>query len=126
MTGCTIGAGSDDRDHGCPPPPQPSVAATAEAGEKPVLDRYYQCLTDAALDYEDSREAADIVARAVVHKCRPLFVEAALTLRTEKSADARASGLHPDDADGFENRFRAYSLDYALTRVVAMRAWKND
>ncbi len=100
--------------------------AAAMPDETPVLDRYYKCLADQAVEYDKSRERADIVARAVVHRCRPLFMDAAVMLRTEKPVDARKAGLDPEDPDGFEHRFRAYSLDYALTRIVSMRAWKND
>lgn len=101
-------------------------AASTSAAQKPVLDRYYQCLVDRAIDYEASRERADLVARAVVHRCRPLFVEAARILRTEKTDAARQSGLDPATAQGFEQRFRAYSIDYALTLVVQKRANDND
>lgn len=101
-------------------------AIPATAPEKPVLDRYYQCLVDRVLDLEQSRERADLVARAVVHRCRPLFVEAARTLRTEKADAAQESGLDPADAAGFEDRFRAYSIDYALALVVGKRARDYD
>lgn len=101
-------------------------AASPATDEGPVLDRYYQCLVDRTLDLEPSRERADLVARAVVHRCRSLFVDAARTLRTEKKLAARRSGLQPDRADGFEDRFRAYSIDYALAIVVQMRANRHD
>ena len=103
-----------------------AAQASVPAAEKPILDRYYRCLVDQAIELEESRERADIVARAVVHRCRGLFVEAARTLRTEKADDARAAGLRPEDADGFADRFRVYSHDYALTRVVQMRANRHD
>ncbi len=103
-----------------------SQATPATTPEKPVLDRYYQCLVDRVLDLEQSRERADLVARAVVHRCRPLFVDAARMLRTEKADAAHDSGLDPADAAGFEDRFRAYSIDYALALVVGKRARDYD
>lgn len=103
-----------------------ATAPIVTPDDKPVLDQYYQCLVDQVIKFNKSGERADIVARAAVHQCRPLFVEAANALRTEKADDAREAGLDPDDVGGFENRFRSYSFDYALTRVVSMRAWKNN
>ena len=103
-----------------------AAQTSAPVAEKPILDRYYQCLVDQVFELEGSRERADIVARAVVHRCRGLFVEAAQTLRTDKVADARVADLRPEDAAGFADRFRAYSHDYALTRVVQMRANRHD
>ncbi len=102
------------------------AAAPVAKPEKPILDRYYQCLVDQAIHLEKSRERADVVARAVVHRCREMFAEAATVLRTEKAAAARQSGLNPDDAAGFAERFRAYSQDYALVIVVNIRASEND
>lgn len=101
-----------------------SLQAAPEA-EKPILDRYYQCLANEALELEASRERADIVARAIVHRCRGLFAEAAETLRTQKADDATAAGLEPQAA-GFAERFRDYSHDHALALVVGMRARDHE
>ena len=103
------------------------AASTAVAPvEKPVIDRYYQCLVDQVMKLEKSRERADLVARAATHRCRGLFAEAARTLREDKPDDARKFALVPEDAAGFAERYRAFSVDYALSLVVGMRANRHD
>ena len=104
----------------------PAGQAASDADARPILDRYYQCLVDGVLDFEASRERADIVARAVVHKCRPLFPEASRALRTDKADAARSVGLDPNDAARFDAQFRDYSLDHALTHIVRMRAREHE
>ena len=103
-----------------------TAGAPSAAAEKPILDRYYQCLVDQAIYLEQSRERADLVARAVVHRCREMFAEAATVLRTDKADAARQSGLEPEDAAGFAERFRSYSHDYALAIVVNIRAGEHS
>ena len=104
---------------------QAGGAALAPA-EKPVIDRYYQCLVDQVLELEQSRERADLVARAATHRCRGLFVAAAKSLREDHADDARKFGLAPEDAPRFAERYRDFSVDYALSLVVGMRANRHD
>ena len=103
-----------------------ATAAAPTLAEKPVIDRYYQCLVDQVLELEQSRERADLVARAATHRCRGLFVAAAKSLREDHADDARKFGLAPEDTAGFAERYRDFSVDYALSLVVGMRANRHD
>ena len=99
------------------------VAAQASVphGDKSILDRYYQCLSDQTFALEPSGERADLVARAVVHRCNYLFVDAATALKNDKTEDARKAGLSPEQP-GFEDRYRQFAIEYSMTRVIGIRS----
>ena len=98
-----------------------AAQASAPHADKPILDRYYQCLSDQTFELEPSGERADLVARAVVHRCNYLFVEAATALKLGKTEDARKAGLSPE-RPGFEDRYRQFAVDYSMARVIGIRA----
>lgn len=98
-----------------------ALQSPALPSDKPILDRYYQCLSDQVFELEPSAERADLVARAAVQRCNFLFVEAATALQIEKTEDARKAGLAPE-RPGFEERYRQFAVEWSMARVVGIRA----